>query len=273
MKLKKYKLSPKIQHHLGLASKLVAKYWLVVLLLIFVTMVIIAKTSGVRYASALQQSRAELQTLQDHIRNVLPPSRIELGQQDLSIDYLLQQTNPENSKLPQVSTPSIAMTFINLLPRVNYPYSAYHEIYNVRSEAKQLFNYQYQVFYAMGSVLEYNPRAEFADKTLNEDEIKLRINSSRTGLSAAYDSLQKIKKGPNDENRDEMATAIKTLQQQLEDFDKNRNVEAWAKRVDEAQKKIVSNRQSYWNKATEKLYGTISSVNQGLATIENALLN
>lgn len=267
----KLKLPPKVKRCLRKAYRLLKKHWLVVVLLILVVTILVAKLSGSRYANSLQQSRAQLQVLQDHVHGILPPSRIELGQQDLSVDYLLEQTKPDNSQLAKISTPSIAMTFINLLPNIRYPYSAYFEVYNVRRDAKKLLDYQYQVFYAMGSVLEYNPRAEFADKTLNEDEIKLRISSSRTGLAGAYNSLQKVKKSPGDDNRDEVAAAVKTLQQQLEDFDKNRNVETWAKRVDEAQKKIISNRQSYWNKATEKLYGTISSVNQDLANIEIAL--
>lgn len=234
--------------------------------------VLVAKLSGERYADGLQATRTSLQRLQDNLGDIMEPAEIELGQQDLSVDHLLEQTDPKTKPLPTITRPPAApMIFVHLLPNANYPYAALRQGARVRSDAAKLLSYQHRTFLALQPVLEYNPRAEFADKTLNDDEINLRITNAWDGLRRAHEQLSEVKARPDDGTRDQLLDTIASLQQSLETFGKNRAYDAWAKQVEHAQKEIIANRQTYWGTATSTLYERLSTVNSNLATIEHAL--
>lgn len=252
----------------------IIRYGLVGLLLAFIAMSATAKLSSERYAHSIQTARTNLQHTQDDIRSILTPKQIELGQQDLSVDYLLSQTNPHTFTLPRVTTPPRIMVFINLLPATHFSYSSLVQAERIDDDVTALTSYQYSVITSIESVLEYNPRAEFADKTLNEEEIKLRISNAKKGLADAYERLKNIQSNKiGDFTKTDVLNQITSLQKQLEQFSSKRDYEAWYKTVETAQKSIVANRQAFWQEETDKLFYNISEVNQHLATIEQALRN
>lgn len=250
----------------------ILRYSAVMLLIVFVITTLTAKLSSNQYANDVQQARAQLQQIQDQVASLLPPERIELGQQDLSVDYLLSQTKPGVFKPQPVDTPSRTMITINLLPNTSYHYSAFNDVKRLRKNVVNLATHQHTVFSALESVLEYNPRADFADKTLNEEEIKLRIENTRSGLASAADSLQnKTDNKIDDPSKDKLISSVNTLQQKLELFSKNRDMNAWFTTVETEQKAIINNRQSLWTTEINKIYNQISEINQDLADTEKAL--
>lgn len=168
------------------------RYGPTLLLACLVVTILVAKLSGERYANSVQHTRTDLQRLQDSLAHIIEPNEIELGQQDLSVDYLLDQTDPSVVTFRAPVTPPRPLLFIHLLPAVNYPYEVFAQTGRIAHDTSALTRYQHQVFLAIQPVLEYNPRAEFADKTLNDEEIKLRINTSRDGLIQATMKLREL---------------------------------------------------------------------------------
>jgi len=241
-------------------------------LLALVTTITTAKLSGDQYANGIQATRTSLQRLQDNIAAILEPNEIELGQQDLSIDYLLEQTDSKSAKLAVITRPpSRVMMFIHLLPKTNYPYASLSQAAQIRADAKGLTDYQHRMFSALQPVLEYNPRAEFADKTLNDEEIKLRISNARSGLQQSQERLRKVRARQGDTTAPALLEVIKSLSSRLETFATKRDYDSWAKDVEQAQRAIITNRQTMWSTEIHKIYTQISTINQNLATIESAL--
>lgn len=248
------------------------RYIALALLISVICATLIAKTNGQRYANTIQSARSQTQNMQDAVNSILEPKDIELGQQDLSIDYILSQTNPQTMETPEFKLPSRLMVAINLLPDVFLPYSSFSRADDLKIKYKTLVGYQYDIFSAAGSALEYNPRADFADKTLNEEEIKLRIDNARKGLADAIKKLGEANGiSIEDPTKTALVDSIEVLQKQLEAFSSKRDYEAWFKAVEDTQKSILNNRQLFWEQETGVLFGEISRLNQDLATIEQAL--
>lgn len=258
----------------GIPIRSKIRYGLIAFLVFMTSLTLIAKLNGHSYADAVQKSKQQLQVIQDQINAILPPSEIELGQQDLSVDYLLEQTDPKLNIPKPIDTPSRYMVMVNLFPKTGLPYSSLTRVKYIHREVQNLTDYQYEVFYAIGSVLEYNPRAEFADKTLNEEEIKLRITNARDGITNADKKLQKVSSSTlDDPTKNEVVDIIQSLLKQLEEFSSERDYEAWYTTVDTSQKSILANRQAFWKVQTDQLFVQISEINQNLAILEKYLRN
>lgn len=250
----------------------VRKVLTIIVLMLFVAITLIAKLSSTKLADDIQSTRVQLQQLQDRLNETLPPERIELGQQDLSVDYLLEQTDSEQAPVATFDTPSRTLTALNLLPQTSFGYSAFSGLGTLRTDTTELLRYHHEVIASLQPTLEYNPRAEFADKTLNAEEIKLRIDNARKGLSSAADGLRAATSPTYlDPNKGGLLRSINELTRKLEAFDKDRELEAWYKAVEAEQKAIAANRQKFWAEHTSKLYEKISDLNQDFARMERSL--
>ena len=249
----------------------VIRYVILLLLVAFVALTLTAKLSGERYANNVQLARANMQQAQDQLRAILEPRDIELGQQDLSVDYLLEQTNPDTFYPQRINTPNRAMVSLHLFPNLANISTAYKKSRAISKDTKKLVTYHHDVISALQSVLEYNPRAEFADKTLNNEEINLRIQNAKTGLNDAAQALKNTSDTIDDPTKDELNSAIARLQSAHTIFDEERDMEAWFKAVETEQQAIVDNRQEFWQTEVTKLYSTIAEANQAFAAVETAL--
>ena len=250
----------------------ILKFGGIALLVLFVGLTLTAKLSGNSLARDLQTSRTQLQQLQDRLTNILSPEKIELGQQDLSVDYLIEQINPKTAPVTSISTPSRTLVTLNLLPRISYDYSAFSGVRALRKDTAELLRYHHAVISAMQPILEYNPRAEFADKTLNDQEVKLRIDNARNGLKNAGNELRAASsKNYSDPEKGQLIRSVNQLSEQLETFAQSKDYEQWYKAVEAEQETITKNRQAFWAKETEPFYNRIAELNMAFAEMEKSL--
>lgn len=250
----------------------IIRYGSIGLLIVFSTTALIAKLSGERYANEIQRTRTQIQSLQDQLRAFMQPDQIELGQQDLSVDYVIGQTDPTVFTPNPIDAPPRILITLHLLPDTDYPYGAFQRVKPLQGDMQRFVAYQHEVFTAIGAVLEYNTRAEFGDKTLSDAEIAQRIDNARIGLASAADNLRNsVGDTIHDPEKGKIFRSLSALTQAVESFSQSRNLEDLAKIFDVEQTAIIANRQAFWIEQTGDLYRRIADLNQDFALIEKSI--
>jgi hypothetical protein len=246
----------------------------VILVAGLLVMNLIAKFNQNNYLNQIQTSRTQLSLLQNQLLSVMEPQEMTPGQPDLSIDYVLEQTNPDTRKTQKVTTPSAAMVFLHFFPAISWYGSVFQGAQHTAERSQELTNYHYQIISSLEPLLEYNPRADLSDETLNELVLKKRIDDARTGLKKVETGLRQSSSNTiNDPDKAALIKIVRSLKNNLEVFESTRDKEQWYESVTASHAEILKNRQKFWVKETDKIYKLISESNQQLSDVETRLRN
>ncbi len=254
--------------------KAVSWYGLLALLAIIMLATLGIKLSTERYIAQVQDSRTYLLQLQNQYNDIMQPNQIELGQQDLSVDYVLSQLKADSLYARPPRLPSELELYLNTLPHHSSHISAINQLSSVSYTAEQLGHYHYAVIHAIGSLLEYNPRGDLSDARLSDAEIQLRIDNAQDGLQQAQQELSILQDDSvavSDPGLSELQQTINQVLRQLEVFDSSRKKDDWYSVIDSAQHAIIRNRQTFWQQHTEKLFADITTTNENLSQLQNDL--
>lgn len=223
------------------------------------------------YINQIEQTRLKQQDLKDKISQVLSPIDIEIGQKDLSVQYLVQQLTAVQKENTQPILPPPALVCIGLLPSLdcNGYLKARSEAAESRQQVYALIDYHRDMMNTLKPFLEYNPQADLGDERLNQPTIQTRIDAAKVGLRKAEDELvgQNTNTAPGDDGKAALLDSVRKVRLALNEFDKSRDKGAWYTAVETAQKSIVTNRETFWQFALKDLYEQIDSSNELLAGI------
>lgn len=224
------------------------------------------------YKKSLQQSRTQLQQVNQQLQAIPSPSKIVAGQLDLSVPYMLEQLNAadELNAKTSLKLPNSRLLTLSLRLKgksVPVPLNrTYRGAQTATQAIDQLLDHQAAVMGSVQKVLEYNPVVDFGSN-LDDASKAESISAARGGIKKSLEGLKAAKPYPYDD----LSATTKTMEQLLDDlatFEKTQDAANWYKSVNDAQQSLIKDRAMFWDTALARRIAELRDINAQLADIE-----
>lgn len=254
----------------GLRSLLL--YALLMALLIWIGVFCWVRLQKNSHSTDLENFRNSLQSQSEDIASIPAPDKIEKGQIDSALGFIINRSND----LADQQSPELPPSSQLLLHRLwdsewRNNVGLLREIRQVNMQRNDLLQHHAEVLEIVGQVLRYNPQADLSSETLPANEISGRINAAQEGISDVESALKSIRPYSEADDIEALKAVLTDLQTKLKYFDSNRDKNAWYAAVSASQDKIITNRHSFWTNELQRLLEKYALLNQQLSALINEL--